>query len=266
MITEIKQTGRLQRSIWAVPFLAICFLLYQPDKALAQWTFNGVHIYNTNSGNVGLGVTSPYSRLTLPAGQYISFDYFANAASRRWWFTTDTVAFGDFAISTETTQGRTSPNLPRFYIDPAGNVGIGTATPGEKLTLAGNISFTDRGTDGTGDVHMSNNNSGVRIFAANTLGQVPDGAAFQFFGNAAPNFPGMGFIDSGAHNSAAIIFRTAQAGQGVTERMRITAAGNIAVTVTTAREMDSTVVAFRYMRHFLGPTPEPRRSVRTTSR
>src|ERR1700686_3828406 len=236
MISEMEQPARFQRYICAATLLIIGFLFYQPEKALAQWTFNGVHIYNTNSGNVGLGVTSPYSRLTLPAGQYISFDYFANAASRRWWFTTDTVAFGDFAISTETTQGRTSPNLPRFYIDPAGNVGIGTATPGEKLTLAGNISFTDRGTDGTGDVHMSNNNSGVRIFAANTLGQVPDGAAFQFFGNAAPNFPGMGFIDSGAHNSAAIIFRTAQANQGVTERMRITAAGNIGIGTTSPQK------------------------------
>jgi hypothetical protein len=203
-------------------------------------------VITESNGNVGIGTTSPGLHLDVQqtssyypglnvlastgARATIGFGVNGTTANTGWIMGQDYNANGtkDFYLF-DLTNSATS----RLYIDTSGHVGIGTTTPGEKLTLAGNISFTDRGTDGTGDIHLSNNNSGVRIFAANTLGLVPDGAAFQFFGNASPNFPGMGFIDSGASNSAAIIFRTAQAGQGVAERMRITAAGNIGIGTST---------------------------------
>lgn len=202
-------------------------------------------VITESNGNVGIGTTSPGLHLDVQetSTYYPAVNVLASTGARA------TIGFGvngttantgwimgqDFNVNStkDFYLVDLTNNATRLYIDTSGHVGIGTMTPGEKLTLAGNISFTDRGTDGTGDIHMSNNNSGVRIFAANTLGQVPDGAAFQFFGNAAPNFPGMGFIDSGAHNSAAIIFRTAQAGQGVAERMRITAAGNVGIGTST---------------------------------
>jgi len=201
-----------------------------------------------DNGNVGIGTTSPGLHLdvqetssyypavnvlaSLGARATIGFGVNSTTANTGWIMGQDFNANGtkDFYLLDLTN------SATRFYIDTSGHVGIGTMTPSEKLTLAGGLSFTDRGQDGTGDIHMSNNNSGVRIFAATQLGQVPDGAAFQFFGNASPNFPGMGFIDSGASNSAAIIFRTAQASQGVTERMRITAAGNIGIGTTSPQK------------------------------
>ena len=57
----------------------------------------------------------------------------------------------------------------------------------------------------------------------------PAGAAIQFFGNNSPNFPGQLYLDSGAHNSAALIFRTAPTGGTITERMRVTADGRVGI-------------------------------------
>jgi len=79
------------------------------------------------------------------------------------------------------------------------------------------------------DIHTTTNLGGLRFYNAATLTSTPDGAALQFWGNGS-GLPGQAFIDSGAHNDAAIIFRTAQNGGTVTERMRISSAGNTTVT------------------------------------
>ncbi len=47
--------------------IAICtFVLcafFSLNNALAQWAPNGIHIYNTNSGNVGIGIAAPTTQL-----------------------------------------------------------------------------------------------------------------------------------------------------------------------------------------------------------
>lgn len=43
----------------------IFFLLLTPLFANAQWTPNGTNIYNTNTGNVGIGTNNPLSRLSI---------------------------------------------------------------------------------------------------------------------------------------------------------------------------------------------------------
>lgn len=56
-----------RQSIWAALLLALVFMLTQPDKALAQcicpWVANGNNINSTNTGNVGIGTTTPSSKL-----------------------------------------------------------------------------------------------------------------------------------------------------------------------------------------------------------
>src|SRR5438552_13319180 len=53
----------------------------------------------------------------------------------------------------------------------------------------------------------------------------PLGAAIQFWANNS-GFPGQAYIDSGASDNAAVIFRTAGTGGTITERMRIDAQGH----------------------------------------
>ena len=71
----------------------------------------------------------------------------------------------------------------------------------------------------------SSGNRGIRIYANNTLATSPGGAAIQFFSSDHSAFPGQFYMDSGANNNAALIFRTAVTAGNITERMRITSAG-----------------------------------------
>ncbi len=110
-----------------------------------------------------------------------------------------------------------------------GNVGIGTTSPTEKLDIDGNIQL--RSTGEHADIHRVNNDHGLRLYATDTLTYTPTGAAIQVFGNDA-GLPGQLFMDSGAHDDAALIFRTAGTNGTITERMRISSSGNVGIGTT----------------------------------
>ncbi|MFL6863438.1 MAG: hypothetical protein ACJ8DZ_10590, partial [Allosphingosinicella sp.] len=96
--------------------------------------------------------------------------------------------------------------------------------------IPANIVFSTPGTTNyLRDIHLSDNQGGLRFYGAATLGGSPAGADIQFFGNANALFPGQAFIDAGAVNTGAIILRSAPTGGIVTERMRITALGNVGI-------------------------------------
>jgi hypothetical protein len=114
----------------------------------AQYSANRVTILA--NGNTGIG-TTPFAKLTLPSGEsgvgLLGWEVAVNAASRRWWVHSDYQAYGDFAISTESSkQHGTAPDLNRFYISPAGNVGIGTTSPDKTLTINGELGVQSSGT------------------------------------------------------------------------------------------------------------------------
>ena len=52
----------MKKYIYAA-FLLVILLVLTNQKAESQWSYNGNHIFNTNTGNVGIGTNSPGSML-----------------------------------------------------------------------------------------------------------------------------------------------------------------------------------------------------------
>ncbi|MGB8509001.1 MAG: tail fiber domain-containing protein [Pyrinomonadaceae bacterium] len=99
------------------------------------------------------------------------------------------------------------------------------------------ITFTAPAGGGTyyRDIHTSDNAGGLRFYSSPSLALAPTGAALQFWGNNSP-FPGQAFVDSGAQDNAAVIFRTAPSGSAVAERMRVSSNGNVGIGTSAPAE------------------------------
>ncbi len=64
-MSHIQSPPRLVSTSVTIIFGAVLLLLFQAETIQAQWTTNGNNINNTNSGNVGIGTTSPDKKLTV---------------------------------------------------------------------------------------------------------------------------------------------------------------------------------------------------------
>ncbi len=140
----------------------------------ALWTTSGSDIYNSNSGNVGIGTSSPSqpfevnSSTTVPlitstgtyGGNYVGGGFLAQGAPRaNGYFAFDTskewfmgIPYGGnsgFAINYKATASHTNATSDvtgiggssnYLFIDTSGRVGIGTTNPSTKLQVAGEIS------------------------------------------------------------------------------------------------------------------------------
>jgi uncharacterized protein (TIGR02145 family) len=130
------------------------------NEVLGQWNSNGAHIYNTNSGNVGIGNNSPSTLLyvgknmTEPAitvrnlggsggATYVMTD---NASGANWKFkATSTGGFKirDYAYLLEVFTIEPNSTANALYIKTGGNVGIRTSNPASSAAL--DISSTTKG-------------------------------------------------------------------------------------------------------------------------
>ncbi|MFD0749239.1 flagellar export protein FliJ [Mucilaginibacter calamicampi] len=116
--------------------------------AFAQWTTSGTDIYNSNTGNVGVGTNTPPRKLTVsnngnegleigpgnlvgdPSNAVTSVYYNRNAG-----------AFIDNVQMASSHSFAISGVTPSMHINSSGKVGIGTTSPSEKLTIVGNSEF-----------------------------------------------------------------------------------------------------------------------------
>jgi|GEM_PF-5141904 len=125
------------------------------------WTLSGNDIYNTNSGNVGIGTTAPSHKLDIALGgtNVKTYTYglettvnttggWARAMRFRNENNNVTAAFGSFKGNAYIATGfniNTDPTgyqTQRLTVTTAGNVGIGTTSPTEKLEVSGNIKLS----------------------------------------------------------------------------------------------------------------------------
>lgn len=139
--------------------LTLLHLLVISNFLFAQWTTNGTNIYNSNTGNVGIGTTSPSTKLTIQAsgqndGIWIggiganNVALLNNTGLGAWnslsqngdnlllWkgSSVDNINAGGLVI------GTWSNSQTGLRITSSGNVGIGTSNPGSfKLAVEGKI-------------------------------------------------------------------------------------------------------------------------------
>lgn len=173
---------------------------------------------NATNGNVGIGKTTTNAKLDVSGNTVITGSL--------------TVVTGSSVelqvTNTGVTLGNTLADLHRV----TGSFGIsGSLLVTQSRANDANGRNTLLSLSNVLDVAMSNTSGerGIRIYATSSLTTTPGGAAIQFFSADTVSFPGQFFIDSAAHNNAAIIFRTAQSAGTITERMRISSTGNVGI-------------------------------------
>ena len=268
--------------------VALLLLLGCFADTSAQWT-NGNDISNTNSGNVGVGTSTPtallevkrsqnagtaiivdnpfttssnsaYSGLFLKQGGANRFflgsinDNNTNqiggpAAIQFWNFANGPILFG-------------ANNAEAMRLTGAGNLGIGTTAPGEKLVTFGNFlagSITSHtqlysgydaqsnvimelgyGTATANVVPLASLVLSKNLTSANSAIGVISFANSSIANGSEKRVASIGVSTDGALNSGVMAFGTASAGT-INEHMRINAAGNIGIgTVSPTEKLEVT--------------------------
>lgn len=198
--------SRKQRSKF-LPYLfttlALLFLLGQPRTVLAQleWETHGNNINNKNSGNVGVGTTTPQSKLQVagiitvgPLDGDIYRMYGSTSPISGWAITNSPTGFFGIAQRGAAANSSWTDLGTRLTIDRNGNVGIGTTTPPHIFSVRRNGGTA--GVHNVGELFVDRDNrtrsASLVVGTAGTLkwitGMLAETDAFQIFdlGNSQP--------------------------------------------------------------------------------
>jgi len=147
-----KSNSKIKKLVKSIGICSIIIALMLPTVIgggpNGPWDFwsNRPHVFNTNTGNIGIGTSTPEEKLHISDGnirvdngaiQLVhsnGYKTFINSVSLNT-FITD-LASGSIVFSTGTSPGAAQS---RFCIANNGNIGIGTLSPEEKLHVYGNI-------------------------------------------------------------------------------------------------------------------------------
>jgi hypothetical protein len=182
----------------------------------------------SETGNVGIGTTSPNVRLDINGASnslvanFKRFDSYGELIR----FQIDGVSeTSSISIPTAGALSVNTNGSERLRITSAGNVGIGTTSPNSKLEIRDvNQSF-----DAYGNVNIFTTNSGVQ----NVGGSIALGG--DSFGGTTP-YPFakiQGIKEGGGAWAGALILGTTQSNSAITEKMRITSSGNVGIGTTS---------------------------------
>ena len=209
------------------------------DAASHNWQTSGgtAKMVLTSGGNVGIGTTTPEATgLTIAGGGIlVSLD---TGAARK---VLELYATSTGAKVSSTYVGASSygslelltSNLPRLTITSAGNVGIGTDSALQTLTLAGTQMMYNTAGDGNVNTIIGSITSQVRNYGVGIASS--SFASIQFSTDPTTWFKGdIRFLTNGSDG-------TASAGS---ERMRITSAGNVGIGTinATGQSADNRVI------------------------
>lgn len=167
--------------------LSVPYALQAQSSADNQWAQSGTDVYNINSGNVGIGTTSPSAKLQVAGNAKIA-DANTNSSNSQVVIESNsnygasTYSALEFQSNAQSSGVGPSGRIYSHYVNnnyssatttfqtvaagPAwvdvmsltgGKVGIGTTTPSAKLEVAGNVKIAD-GTEGAGKVLVSDAN------------------------------------------------------------------------------------------------------------
>jgi hypothetical protein len=153
-------------------FFSILVLIALSVQVSGQWAFSGNNIYNTNSGNVGVGNNIPGSLLyvgkimtepTITVRNFggtggATYSMIDDASGANWKFkATNSGGFKirDHANSLDVITIEANSAADAIYINSAGNVGIRTTVPGAYLNVA-NTNLAGLGSTGSFQIGLSN--------------------------------------------------------------------------------------------------------------
>lgn len=198
--------------------------------SVGQWT-GTPHIYNTNTGNVGIGTTTPGNPLTVIGTNNVESPTIPRV-----------LAVGDPSAPTKTISLGYNTSLDagvlaaahafigwkNILINPnGGKVGIGTSNPKTLLDIGGEIrmgqinSFPSEGSIGEGDW------GNYIIGDVSSSQQLRLGVSNDLFTRAEI------FLDNGNRQDGTISFKTASGAGGANTSMFINGDGNVGIGMTT---------------------------------